>query len=454
MRVLFVCGFPCAVNSGSHQRLFHLLKGIAAVGEVTLVYPTRQKSSGADLDALRPFCRRIRTFPFESVAYQRDSVLPRPVYWAKHKLRYLHPVTPALIQQLGSTEARTLIADLCAERFDVVWSQRVSSLSMLPSQLTSRVIVDLDDLEHRSLRSRLLLRKDPWYMVPLQWIEYLKLRNVECSLSRFPYEFVVCSERDREVVGKKAAKVRVIPNGIDLPAESNRICEESSAPLIVFVGYMAYEPNADAALFFARRVLPLIQQEAPDVKFLIVGKDPASSVLELHDGRSIFVTGTVPDVTKYLLEASVVVAPIRFGGGTRIKILEAFAHGKAVVSTTPGAEGIEVQSGKHLLLADSPEEFAESCALLLKNRDLRSQLGEQGRALVRERYQWTKIESMIADLVSGRVPARVPEEGSLCSDAGLRPLSPTNPAREEGDGKRDAQSGRILGTAPENTQLM
>jgi glycosyltransferase involved in cell wall biosynthesis len=407
MRVLFLCNLPSAANSGSHQRLLHLLRGVAAAGEVTLIYPVKGHAFGPDLEALRPFCKQVFTFPFESLAYQRDSRLPRPFYWFTHKLRYLHPVTPATVQQLRSTEAKALVADLCSQRFDLIWGQRISSLWMLPRSVTSRVIIDLDDLEHRSLRSRRLLGKDPPHMIPLQWFEFLKLRRMECSLAELPYEFVVCSEPDREVVGR-SAKVWVIPNGIDLPAQPTRLGDENSEPVLLFVGYMGYEPNADAATFFANTVLPLVQRQIPNVKFLIVGRDPTASVRQLDDGKSVFVTGAVPNVADYLLDASVVVAPIRFGGGTRIKILEALAHRKAVVSTTKGAEGIDVQPNKHLLLADSPEDLAKACTRLLKDAALRKHLGEQGHYLIRDRYQWKDIERMIGGIVLGH--AVLPEE--------------------------------------------
>lgn len=403
MKILLLCNFPITVNSGGHQRLSHVLKAVAAAGEVTLVYPIMHDTIGPDLAALRPFCKEVRTFSNESLAVHRDPRLPRPIFWTKHKLRYLHPVAPAFMQQMRSAEANALVASICSQRFDLIWCQRIASIQMLPRSLESRVIVDLDDLEHRKLRTQLKLRNGPPHMIPLQWLEYFKLEKLEHSLHELPYEFTVCSEIDRETVGTKA-KVWVIPNGIDLPAGPTCRERENTDPVLAFVGLMSYEPNADAALFFARRVLPLVQREFPDVRFLIVGRDPTPSVRQLHDGTSIFVTGTVADVAEYLRSASAVVVPIRFGGGTRIKILEALAHRKAVVSTTKGAEGIEVRSGKHLLLADSPEDFAKACTQLLKDGRLRRRLGEEGFNLVRDRYQWKRIEGMIGDIVLNGVP--------------------------------------------------
>jgi glycosyltransferase involved in cell wall biosynthesis len=408
MKILFLCNHTNALNSGGHQRLSHLLKAIAAMGEVTLVYPIIHDAVGPDVQALKPYCKEICTFPLESLAYQRDPLLPRPIFWIWHKLRYLHPFASAFMQWMRSEEANALVASICLQRFDLIWCQRISSIQMLPRSPESRVIVDLDDLEHRKLRNRLQLRKDPPHMIPLQWFEYFKLRKLEHSLRELPYQFSVCSQIDREDIGGDE-KVWVIPNGVDLPARQACGERENAEPVLVFVGLMSYEPNVDAAQFFVQRVLPLLQREVPNVKFLIVGREPAPAVRQLHDGKSVFVTGTVTDVAEYLLSASVVVVPIRFGGGTRVKILEALAHRKAIVSTTMGAEGIEVQSGKHLLLADSPEDFAKTCAQLLKDAGLRSRLGEEGFNLVRDRYQWKRIEGMIEDIVLGRAapPPRV-----------------------------------------------
>jgi polysaccharide biosynthesis protein PslH len=408
MKVLFLCNHTNALNSGGHQRLSHLLKAIAAAGEVTLVYPIIHNAIGPEVEALRPFCKEVYTFPLESLAYQRDPLLPGPIFWTWHKLRYLHPVASAFMQWMRSEEANALVASICLQQFDLIWCQRISSIQMLPRSPRSRVIVDLDDLEHRKLRNRLQLRKDPPHMIPLQWFEYFKLRKLEHSLHELPYEFSVCSQIDREDIGRNG-KVWVIPNGVDLPAGPACREKEKAEPVLVFVGLMSYEPNADAAQFFVRSVLPLLRRDVPNVKFLIVGRDPTPAVRQLDNGTSIFVTGTVADVAEYLLSASVVVVPIRFGGGTRVKILEALAHRKAIVSTTMGAEGIEVQSGKHLLLADSPEDFAKACTQLLKDAGLRSRLGEEGFNLVRDRYQWKRIEGMILDIVLGRTasPPRV-----------------------------------------------
>jgi glycosyltransferase involved in cell wall biosynthesis len=224
---------------------------------------------------------------------------------------------------------------------------------------------------------------------------------LERNLLNLPYEFVVCSEADRKYVGD-SNRVLVVPNGFEQVSAPPTDCPVARPPIFLFVGTMCYEPNVDAVKFFATAILPLIRRFEPTARFLIVGHDPTETVLALKSIPGITVTGTVASVEKYLYEATVFVAPIRFGGGTRIKILEAMAHGKAVVSTTIGAEGLEVESGTHLLLADGPTAFSESCLLLLNNASLRGRLSKEGRSLINNQYTWNRIERHVEDIVRSR----------------------------------------------------
>jgi glycosyltransferase involved in cell wall biosynthesis len=162
---------------------------------------------------------------------------------------------------------------------------------------------------------------------------------------------------------------------------------------------MSTEANADAAQFFVRRILPRIQRVVPDVRTMIVGSNPTQAVRELQDDPSVTVTGTVPTVEPFLREASMSVVPIRFGGGTRIKILESLAHGVPVVSTRVGAEGLEVEDGRHLLLADSAADFADACLRLLRDGAQCAALSREGLKLVQARYDWRVIEQEVEHVV-------------------------------------------------------
>jgi glycosyltransferase involved in cell wall biosynthesis len=229
----------------------------------------------------------------------------------------------------------------------------------------------------------------------LQWADYFKLRRIENGLSR-KYEIAVCSQLDKEFVG--GGRVWVIPNGIDVPpVPEPSSCPE--APNLVFIGLMSYAANADGISYFVQKIFPLIRRKVPAARFWIVGRDPTESVRALHDGSHVIVTGEVPCVKSYLRNATCVVVPLRFGGGTRIKILEAMAHRKPVVSTSVGAEGIDIQAGEHYLRGDDPVTFADACVSLLCAPALADQLASAAYQRVVERYQWSSIEDLVRDIV-------------------------------------------------------
>jgi glycosyltransferase involved in cell wall biosynthesis len=174
-------------------------------------------------------------------------------------------------------------------------------------------------------------------------------------------------------------------------------------------GLMHYRPNIDGAIYFVRDVLPLILEVRPKAVFYIVGAG-ATSELKRLAGPNVVVTDTVPDVRPYLNRASAVVVPLRMGGGTRLKVLEALSMTKAVVSTSLGAEGINVRSGTHLILADRPREFADAVLTVMHDRALATGLAERGRELVMREYRWETVvaclESFYHQLLSAGTVAR------------------------------------------------
>ena len=160
---------------------------------------------------------------------------------------------------------------------------------------------------------------------------------------------------------------------------------------LIYIGSMDWYPNEDAVTFFAEDILPLIQKSVPDVKFTIVGGNPSERVQQLAHEEGIEVTGRVPEIKPYFDEATIFVVPLRIGSGTRLKILEALAMGKAVVSTTVGAEGLSLQNRDEIIIADEPVAFAEEVVHLLTIPSLRREIGENGRKRVEQDYDWRNI---------------------------------------------------------------
>jgi glycosyltransferase involved in cell wall biosynthesis len=158
---------------------------------------------------------------------------------------------------------------------------------------------------------------------------------------------------------------------------------------------MDFRPNVDAVLWFAQDVLSLIREESPETRFWVVGKDPHPRLAPLGADPGIVVTGWVEDVRPYIAGAALYVIPLRIGGGTRLKVLEAMAMGKAIVSTALGCEGFELEPGQELAIADTPEEFATTVLALLQDPDGRERMGREGHRYARSRYGWPMIVPLL-----------------------------------------------------------
>jgi glycosyltransferase involved in cell wall biosynthesis len=173
---------------------------------------------------------------------------------------------------------------------------------------------------------------------------------------------------------------------------------------MVFTGSLHYAPNTEAMLYFTSEIWPKVRRLIPEATLSMVGGHPPVNIRRLAHLPNVTVTGYVPDIRPYIAGAQIVIVPLRIGGGTRLKIVEALAMGKAVVTTSLGCEGLEVQNNRHLLIADDPNEFADRVIDLLRSPQRCRELGTEGRRLVEEMYDWqaigARLESALRDLVS------------------------------------------------------
>ena len=184
--------------------------------------------------------------------------------------------------------------------------------------------------------------------------------------------------------------IEVVPNGVDIDYFQRNGSEQGVDGRIIFTGSMEYYPNVEAVLFFAQKCWPLIRERLPNATWQIVGKNPVIDVRKLAKLPGVTVTGSVADVRPYFTEAMVAIVPLLVGSGTRLKILEAMAMQKAIVSTSLGYEGLSVVPGKHLIAADQPEAFAQAVIELLNNPGKRQALGIASRVLVEAEYGWER----------------------------------------------------------------
>jgi glycosyltransferase involved in cell wall biosynthesis len=205
--------------------------------------------------------------------------------------------------------------------------------------------------------------------------------------------------------------VEVIPNGVDLDYFAT-LPGSSARRNLVFTGSMDWRPNQDAARYFVREILPLLQREVPDVECTFVGRSPPPDIARLADVPGIHITGTVDDVRPFVSRAAVYVVPLRIGGGSRLKILEAMAMGRAVVSTTVGAEGLDVTHGRNVLLADDPTSFAASVVQLLHDPIQCADLAAEGRLLVESTYGWDRLALRFGDFIEKVASVSAPKRSS------------------------------------------
>lgn len=229
--------------------------------------------------------------------------------------------------------------------------------------------------------------------------EFSKMQRYEQeSVRRFP-RVVAVSEHDKRLMSTWIApdRISVVPTGVDTEQFHPASTPPKNSRLVLFVGAMDWEPNADAVEYFCREIWPGVLAKVPDAHFRIVGRNPGARVQRLGCA-SIEVTGRVPSVVEHLREASVVVVPLRIGGGTRLKIYEAMAVGKAVVSTIVGAEGLDVHDGADIVLSDTPQKFAESVIALLNNDERRMRI-ERAAAEQAAKFSWPVLGEAFAQIL-------------------------------------------------------
>ncbi len=317
----------------------------------------------------------------------------------------------------GGLEAAN--ARFFSRRYDLTWCVEPRCYEPVERLVSHPVVLDLHNVLSASLtHKRRLLARRP--LLATAWREAIadpvyrpgivrRWRAWEGNALRTADRIVVCSEIDRDRLGGAPS---VVPNCYRRPVHPAGRDHDTQGPLrIGFVGLLDYQPNFDAVRWFASAILPRVRRLARGVEFRVIGQLGAG-LRDVARRRGVRFLGFVPDLEPELAELSMLVAPLRFGGGTRFKILEAFAHQIPVVSTTIGAEGIDARDGEHLLLRDDPASFARAIVDLHRDLALRSRLVDAAARLYERRYTWARgvaaVERVVEELTApGGVPERL-----------------------------------------------
>ena len=235
-----------------------------------------------------------------------------------------------------------------------------------------------------------------WHAAAYSFVQWRRLIQLERSIIRKAQATLCVSLQDRASIQHldPTTQPHVILNGIDVAAYQTQPITNNpltNQPALVFTGKMDFRPNIDAMLWFAHEVWPKVKQAHPDAKLLIVGQKPSARLDELRSDPNIVLTGEVDDIRPHIAQASVYIAPLRIGSGTRFKLLEAMALRKAIVSTTLGCEGFDVTSGREMIIADAPSHFAQAVNTLLSDEAQRQRMGEAAHQFVSATYDWGAI---------------------------------------------------------------
>ena len=397
---------PYPPRQGTAIRNYNLIAHLAARHRLHLLSFLQEGDELTPDSPLFHHCQRIETVP-----------APRRTL-AQRLLTTAFSPLPDMALRLASRAFRDRLATLIAEEtYDVV---QIEGIEMAPyglwlrawprfAKLTPRPLLVFDDHNAEYLLQRRVFETD--VRLPRRWagalyslIQWQKLSRYEAHVCQQVDRVAAVSEADAEALRRlvPGLDLAIVPNGVDLDYYGAEVPPlDLHSPSLVFTGKMDFRPNVDAVLWFADEVLPRIRAARPEVHFYVVGQKPHARLDPLRQREDVTLTGWVEDVRPYIAGAAVYVVPLRMGGGTRLKVLEAMAMGKPIVSTSLGCEGFDVADGRELRVADTVEAFAATVLELLEDEPQRARLGRTARRFVETHYGWETIVPRMEELYRG-----------------------------------------------------
>jgi len=409
LKILWVkAGGLVPPDMGGKIRSYHILRELAKRHSVTFFSFYAEHPDDIH-QQLTQFFERVVCIPLRiPIPRSREEVF--------HFARHMFSPLPYSIGKHSQPEVVAALRNLLAtQSYDVIVCDFVVAGGVIPWSINCPKILFTHNVEaliwHRHFQT-----SSNFIWKAVAWTEYRKMLRYERFCLENAQHVLTVSDNDRDIFARLIDKSRitVIPTGVD-PEYFRPLGEDGQPNELVFAGAMDWMANEDAMLYFTREILPLIRKEIPHVMLTVVGRSPSRRLHALAKAdKHIRVTGRVEDIRPYVGAASVYIAPLRVGSGTRLKIFEAMAMGKAIVSTAIGAEGLPVTDGTDILIAETPQNFASNVVSLLRQPEQRKRLGLSARQLVEQRYSWT-IVSELVEAVLGRIAREY--RGKLASRA-------------------------------------
>lgn len=382
---------PYPPNGGVKIRNYNLLREASRHHDIHLLtfyqgaHIKNQRELEHSVDAIKAFCKHLEVYEIPSDKSR--------FAWYSLLFRNLFSLTPYSVWRFHSPQmVRSVEKALSNGTFDLL---EVGTIALADYTKLAEKVPKI--LVHHNIESKLLFRRSKYTgnLLPKLYLKWQagKLRRYEHQMSTRFACHTVCSENDADTLKQicSDANITVVPNGVD-----TNYFRPSSSPIkpktMVFVGGMGWFPNLDAMVFFKREIWPLIKKAVPEVNVKIIGNHPPKELVEYsRKDKSFQPLGFVEDIRPIVADAAVYIVPMRVGGGTRLKVLDAMAMGKAIVSTSIGCEGIDVRDGHDILMADTPAEFAQCVLGLFNDPQQGRRLGQSARDTATKLYSWKVV---------------------------------------------------------------
>lgn len=372
---------PYPLVSGGQIRTYNLLKHLSIHHDITLFSLIKDEAERKHLRELKPYCRKIQLFKRTKNPFVLRNIL----------LAGFSPYPFVVTRNLPLGMRKAVQDELQKTQYDLIHAE---TFYMMPNIPETKVPIILAEQTIEYLGYQDYMKKSNPLLRPLLAIDIAKIKYWEKYFWNKADKLITMSEEDKNFIEKSLAKplnISVVANGVDLDFFSKVKKNLPKDPTVLFVGTFKWLPNIEAVQEIVKKIWPLVLQQLPNAKLKIVGFSPTDKIRGYTKEPSIQVMGGIDDIRNAFATAHVLLAPIRSGKGTRYKVLEAMITGTPVVATTLSAEGLDLEDGKNVLIADTPAALASATVKLLKDFALQQKLGAAGEKIVRQGYSWDTI---------------------------------------------------------------
>jgi glycosyltransferase involved in cell wall biosynthesis len=377
MKVLMLTPYlPFPPFSGGQTRSYNLIKNLSKKHEITLFSLIKDDEEKKNIKELEKYCK-VRVFKRSKTPWTLRNILKTGFG--------LYPFL--VIRNLVPEEKEAVAQELSNQKYDLIHAETFYVMPHIPS--TNIPILMVEQTIEYSVYKHFVEDQAPFIMRPLLWIDVLKLKYWETKIWKRADRVVAMSDSDRKSMNSLVPnlKIDIVPNGIDVEYFSKERPEGKGGPRVLYVGNFKWLQNVEAVEVLLSEVFPKILRQVPNAKLWIVGQYIPDEI-KAKASKEIQITEAIPDIREAYINSTVLVTPIKGPGGTRLKILEAMASALPVVTTSVGAEGLNVVNGKHVLISDNMDKLAGLAVGIINNKKHARELGDNARKFVIENYRW------------------------------------------------------------------